>query len=91
MAEGQAKRLVRRMEGRQVMSETKAHLQNVMKALEDIIPGCAIVLLVAPFNAPEGARVNYISNGKRETMLVLLKEFVARAEGRAHDAPERKQ
>ena len=70
---------------------SKDPMQETMAALEKIFPGCALVLLVAPFNAPKGARVNYVSNSKREDIVVLLKEVVARFEGRAHDAPERPQ
>jgi hypothetical protein len=66
-------------------------MQAVMSGLTKIFPGCAIALVVAPFDAPVGGRANWISNGKREEMLVLLKEVVARFEGRAHDAPEAKQ
>lgn len=44
------------------------------------------VLLIMPFGAPEGARTNYVSNGKREDILVMLKEVVARFEGQAHQS-----
>lgn len=66
-------------------------LQVIMAALEKAFPGCAIALLVAPFNAPEGGRVNWVSNGNREDMVTLMKELMARFEGRAHDAPTTKQ
>lgn len=66
-------------------------MQETMAALEKIFPGCALVLLVSPFNAPVGGRVNYVSNSKREEIVVLLKEVVARFEGRAQDAPGRSQ
>jgi TolB-like protein len=39
------------------------------------------VLLVFPFNAPKGARTNYVSNGQREDIVTALKEIVARFEG----------
>lgn len=46
-------------------------------------------LLVFPFGeVPEG-RMNYISNGKREDMVVALKEFVARNEGLYHEVGTR--
>lgn len=66
-------------------------MQAAMRLLVSLFPGCAIALLVAPFDAPEGARVNWVSNAQREDMLILLKEVSARFEGRAHDAPETKQ
>lgn len=68
-----------------------ARMQSVMSVLVEAFPKCAIALMVAPFDAPVGARVNWISNGKREDMVVMLKEVVARFEGRKHDAPESKQ
>lgn len=71
--------------------QTSARLRAAMAALEDAFPGCALVLLVAPFNAPVGARVNYIGNGKRADIVTMMKEVVARFEGRAHDAPRAKQ
>ncbi len=40
------------------------------------------VLLVAEFNKIEGGRVNYISNGDRADMIAMLKEYLARVEGR---------
>ena len=40
-------------------------------------------LIVFPFDAPEGARTNWVSNARREDMVVGLKEVVARFEGQA--------
>jgi len=34
-----------------------------------------------PFDTPEGARTNYISNADRRDIVVALKEIVARFEG----------
>lgn len=40
------------------------------------------VLLVFPFNGPEGARCNFISNGAdRKDVVSLMKEMIARFEG----------
>jgi hypothetical protein len=72
-------------------SDATDTLRAVMRALEDLLPGCAITLLIAPFDAKEGARTNYISNGRRADMLVALKEVIARFEGRALDLTETKQ
>jgi hypothetical protein len=40
------------------------------------------VMLVAEFGAIDNGRVNYISNGNRDDMIAMMKEFIARAEGR---------
>lgn len=45
------------------------------------------VLLVAEFGKISGGRVNYISNGERADMIAMLREYLARLEGRAHDTP----
>jgi len=42
----------------------------------------AFVLLTAEFGKIEGGRVNYISNGEREDTISMMKEYIARAEGR---------
>lgn len=43
------------------------------------------VLLMAEFGKIDGGRVNYISNGDRTDMIAMLKEWLARAEGRYSD------
>lgn len=42
----------------------------------------AFVLLVAGFGQIDGRRVNYISNGDREDCISMMKEYIARNEGR---------
>lgn len=71
--------------------QTTAYLQAAMQGLTTIFAKCGIVLLVAPVGAPKGARVNYVSNCDRAEMIAMMKEVVARFEGRSHDAPESKQ
>lgn len=66
-------------------------MRATMQALERVFPGCAIVLLVAPFDGPKDARVNYIGNADRTELLALMKEVVARFEGRRPQAPETRQ
>ncbi len=73
------------------MASNPDAMQAAMQGLERIFPDCALVLLVAPNSGPRGARVNYIGNGKREDILVLLKEMVARFEGRRPEGPETPQ
>lgn len=48
-------------------------------------PQIGFVLLVAEFGAIENGRVNYISNGQREDMIAMLREYLARLEGRHHE------
>ncbi|GAB1361780.1 hypothetical protein MASR1M32_10160 [Rhodobacter sp.] len=40
------------------------------------------ILLTAEFGKIDNGRVNYISNGDRPDMLAMLREYLARAEGR---------
>lgn len=48
-------------------------------------------LLAFNFGDYSGGRVNYISNAGREDMIAAMKEWIARAEGRYTDGPERAQ
>jgi hypothetical protein len=51
---------------------------------EDVrMPKLGFILLVAEFGKIDDGRVNYISNGKREDMLAMLREYLARSEGAA--------
>lgn len=67
---------------RKVMNEV-AHL------LDQCFKGFGFTLLV--FDWGDKGRMNYISNARREDMLTAMREFIAKHEGRAHDAPEAKQ
>jgi hypothetical protein len=42
----------------------------------------AFVLLTAHFGDYKGGRVNYISNGERGDIVTMMKELIARFEGR---------
>ena len=42
----------------------------------------AFVLLIAEFGKIDGGRVNYISNGPRDDHITMMKEMIARHEGR---------
>jgi hypothetical protein len=64
---------------------------QAIKAVEAILPGCAIALVVAPFGAAPGRRANYIGNGERSDIRALLKEVLARCECRHQEAPRRMQ
>jgi hypothetical protein len=48
-------------------------------------PKIGFVLLVSEFNKIEGGRVNYVSNGERASMIAMLREYLARLEGRVVD------
>jgi hypothetical protein len=48
--------------------------------------GYGFALLVFPFGDDPGGRMNYVSNARREDMLVAMKEFIARNEGRYEEA-----
>lgn len=68
-------------------------LNAIAGGLDDVLNGdktgadreVGFVLLVFPFTGPDGkkyeGRANYISNAKREDIVVLLKEQLARFEG----------
>lgn len=59
--------------------------------LPGVKPKVGFVLLVAEFGKIDDGRVNYISNGNREDMLAMLREYLARAEGRYVDINEGKK
>jgi hypothetical protein len=73
------------------MEKTRELLSSMAKAINDLLnngqhpPPVGFVLLVFPFDGPEGARTNYVSNADRKTMLAGLKEIVARFEGQYHE------
>lgn len=53
-------------------------------------PNC-FVLLMAEAGKVEDGRVNYISNGHRDDMVAMLRELLARFEGRVAETPETRQ
>lgn len=54
-------------------------------------PTVGFILLTAEFGKIDGGRVNYISNGEREDMIAMLREYLARVEGRYSDGTPSKQ
>ena len=54
-------------------------------------PTVGFILLTAEFGKIEGGKVNYISNGNREDMIAMLREYLARVEGRYSEGSETKQ
>ena len=74
------------------MSDTAKIMQSMASALDEVLnqkgkpKTNGFVLLVFPFDGPEGQRTNYVSNGKREDIIVALKEMIARFEGQPHQS-----
>lgn len=68
-------------------NKTSERMTMAIKALVAAFPGCGVTLLIAPLNAPEGSRTNYISNIQRADMIVFMKEVIARLEGRVSETP----
>lgn len=75
-----------------IQPEYRAQMNELAHAIDEwlngpkrpgIPPKLGFVLLVSEFGKIENGRVNYISNGERESMISMLKEYLARAEGRA--------
>ena len=64
-----------------IEAEHLATMNAVAGTLLEVFPTMGFTLLVFPLNNPEG-RMNYISNARREDMLVAMKEFIANMEGR---------
>ncbi len=54
-------------------------------------PKVGFILLMAEFGKIDGGRVNYISNGDRADMIAMLREYLARVEGRYAEPTDRPQ
>lgn len=74
------------------MTDTKNLMQSMAYALDEVLnengkpKKNGFVLLVFPFDGPEGQRTNYVSNGQRQDIIVALKEIVSRFEGQPHQS-----
>jgi hypothetical protein len=79
--------------GAPIQGEFRETMNAVAGGLDEIFNGKAsgddrqvgFVLLTFKFGETDGGRVNYISNAEREDMLAAMREWLARAEGRAVD------
>jgi hypothetical protein len=75
----------------------REQMNSIARSLDEAFNGAerpkrvGFSLFIFEFNKIEGGRVNYISNAPREDMLVAVREWLARAEGRAHDEPKGRQ
>jgi hypothetical protein len=70
-----------------IQPETREFMNDIAHAIDYALngkkpPKWGFALLIYPFGDPGEDRMNYIGNGKREDVLVALKELVARWEGR---------
>ncbi|WP_062347201.1 hypothetical protein [Novosphingobium sp. CCH12-A3] len=76
------------MTHRPIEPRHRANMNAMATAIDQTLNGAskpkrfAFVMLVAEFGQIDNGRVNYISNGSREDMIAMMKEFIARAEGR---------
>lgn len=70
----------------------RAQMNAVMQALTEVFPGYGVTLMVFELGEPDQpakpGRMNYICNADRDSMIIALKEFIARHEGRVVDGPE---
>jgi hypothetical protein len=66
-------------------------MNSVAQALSEIFEGYGFALLVFDLEVIQGGRMNWISNARREDMLVAMKEFIASCEGRVPPAPSTAQ
>ena len=75
---------------------TEAVMQGLARGVDSILNGdltdslntgrkYGFVLLVAEFGDIADGRVYYVSNGDKVTMVAMLKEYLARLEGRYQD------
>jgi hypothetical protein len=71
----------------QIDENYRESMRALASAIDDAFNGTGpkrvgFALLSFEFGKIEGGRVNYISNGDRADMIVAVKEWLARAEGR---------
>lgn len=64
-------------------------MNEIGKVLAEVFEGYGFCLLV--FDMNKTGRMNYLSNAARGDMVTAMKEFIANAEGRMHDAPKAPQ
>jgi hypothetical protein len=75
----------------------QAQMVALAKTVDEFLNGkdnpkkVGFAILMFEFGKPNRSRMNYIGNGKREDIIVALKELVARFEGRMQDQPPKIQ
>lgn len=70
----------------EIEKEHKETMNKVAELLGGLFKGYGFTLLVFPFGPRDDGRMNYISNAQRPDMLLAMKEFIARHEGRSADS-----
>ena len=71
-----------------IQSQHRGAMNDLAKAIDVHFNGkgrpkrVGFCLLMAEFSKIDGGRVNYISNAERADMIAMVKEWLARAEGR---------
>ena len=71
-----------------IEEDQRALMNALAEAIDKLFNGdkdpkpVAFVLLTARMGDYEGGRVNYLSNGDREDIVTMMKELIARFEGR---------
>ena len=71
-----------------IQARYRAMMNGLAEGIDKLLNGkqrpkkVGFVLLIAEFGEIDGGRVNYISNGDRADMIAMMKEWIARAEGR---------
>lgn len=74
------------IEHREIEPHIREAMNKVGRLLSKAFEPHGFALLVFNLNSSKGDdRMNYISNAKRSDMLVAMKEFIAKCEGRAPD------
>lgn len=77
-----------------IPAQYRARMNTLAKKIDRELNGSGkprrlgFILLTAEFGKIEDGRVNYISNGNREDMIAMLREYLARVEGRYAEPPE---
>ncbi|MEI4473217.1 hypothetical protein [Frigidibacter sp. MR17.24] len=86
--------------GDQIQAQYHAVMNRIAKDIDVALngrrkpskrPTVGFILLTAEFGKIDGGRVNYISNGEREDMIAMLREYLARIEGRYSEPKETRQ
>lgn len=78
-----------------IQEQHRAIMNQIAKVLDEFFnpegaegPKIVFTLLVAEAGRMAGGRVNYISNGDRPDMLTMIRELLARMEGRYAEPKE---
>ncbi len=83
-----------------IQEQYRKQMNRVAKTIDEFFngrrkpnrePTVGFILLTAEFGQIDGGRVNYISNGNREDMIAMMREYLDRVEGRYSDGTETKQ